>query len=280
MQNAVQIIESRRDALMTSLPDHIGRDRFYQIAVGVANSADLRDCAPSSVALAIWGCARLGLVPDPALGHVYVLPRYVKKLGGRVAQIQVGYRGYIELARRSRRIAAVHAEVVHANDQVQVHYGTNRRIEHRPWFDLSATEAGEPMYAYCTWLDVDSGSHEFRIAHKARIQRAMDTSESAGSDYSPWKRDPLAMWRKTACIEASKVWPLTAELAQAVQWDEQAERGEQVIDAPPTVAGAIEAGDEQLTLSDFNDEDADQPLSDEEKQTIIEREAQEAASHA
>ena len=212
------------------------RERFAQIAMTIANSVELKDCQDKSVVMAIYGCMKLGLVPDPALGHVYIIPRWFKKMNCNLAQIQIGYRGYIELADRSKVIASTHGQVVYENDEFDEDLGTNRRITHRPWYVLDFDEPGEMRLAYVTWKDLRSGAIEHHVVTKQRIERAREMSQSANSkfpQFSPWNKDPASMWRKTAIIDASKMWPLTAEIADAVSLDEQADLGRvQVIDTP------------------------------------------------
>lgn len=244
-RDAVVLVENYKEKMLAALPTQIGAERFYSIALAVANSSDLSECSPASILMAIYGCARLGLTPDPALGHVYVLPRKKR------AEVQVGYRGYMELAGRSRAIAAVHAEVVFSNDEFDEDKGSNRRITHRPWYIVGAVEAGEPRFAYVTWRDLRSDTIEHHVITSARVDRARKTSQSAGSSYSPWNNDPIAMWKKTAVIDASKSWPLSPELAQAVAWDEQAERGEpQVLPADGLKVENVASKSRLRTLND------------------------------
>ncbi len=224
MTTALTTLNAKRDHILQAVPEIVGHERFWNIATSVAASPNLNGCSPVSIVMAVYGCAKLGLVPDPALGHVYIIPRKLKD--ARVAQVQIGYRGYIELAMRSRRIAAVHAEVVYANDRFEVCKGTNRHIVHTEWDMLGHSNAGDLRAAYVTWLDLTSNTVEFHRIGRARVDRAKKSSQTVGKSFSPWKSDEPAMWRKTACIDASKLWPLTPELAMAVEFDRRADAGE------------------------------------------------------
>lgn len=272
---AVELVENYKEKMLAALPSQIGADRFYSIALAVANSADLSECAPVSILMAIYGCARLGLTPDPALGHVYVLPRKKR------AEVQVGYRGYMELAGRSRSIAAIHAEVVFTNDDFDEDKGTARKITHRPWYIVGATEPGEPRFAYVTWRDLRSDTMEHHVITASRVDRARKTSQSAGSSYSPWNNDPIAMWKKTAVIDASKSWPLSPELAQAVAWDEQTERGEAQTMPVDLKVENVASKSRLRTLADPQpptvDDERDDQMSEEEMARIQAQEAEEMA---
>lgn len=252
------------------------RERFAQIATTIANSSELSGCQPKSVMMSIYGCMKLGLVPDPSLGHVYILPQKIK--GVAYAQIRVGYRGYIELAGRSNVIAAVHAQVVYNGDEFDEDLGTERRIVHRPWY-VSGPDDIEPgimRLAYVTWRDLRSGTTEHHVVTRQRIKRAKDASQSSGSSYSPWNKDEAAMWRKTAIIDASKMWPLTAEIADAVHMDEQADLGRvQIIDAPEmSLPGTIDEPDDETDA--LLDGEVSQGEAEQIKQQEIEDSKQDA----
>ncbi len=261
------VLALRQDQILACLPDQVARERFWHIAAAVFMSTDLSRCSEASKIAAIYGCSRLGLIPDKALGHVWILPYKT------VAQVIVGYKGYIELARRSRSIGSVQAEVVHANDVCEVHYGTVRRIEHRPWFDIGADKPGEPRFAYATWYDIQTSMHEFRVSTLDRIDRAKKASKAASKGSGPWISDELAMWKRTAIIEASKMWPQSPEIGMAVRWDEQAERGEPQ-DIPLDEMPTGDTEPQLLSLDDDPPEEANQDLEAENAKIIAEETAQ------
>lgn len=254
---AAIMLEKSLPAMIKAYPsdNEAKRERFAQIAMTIANSVELKDCQDKSVVMAIYGCMKLGLVPDPSLGHVYIIPRWFKKLKCTLAQIQIGYRGYIELANRSQAIAETHSTIVYERDEFDEDLGTNRRVIHRPWYVKGESEPGEMRLAYVTWRDLRSGNVQHHVVTKNRIDRAREMSQSANSkfpQFSPWNKDEPAMWRKTAIIDASKMWPLTTEIADAVALDEQADLGRvQIIDAHQLpMPGDIdpETGDDPLLL--------------------------------
>jgi len=101
-----------------------------------------------------------------------------------------------------------------------------------------------------------------------RIERAKEASKSTDSEYSPWNTDPAAMWLKTGIVDASRFWPLSPEMAQAVQWDEQADRGErQTVETPqgeaeltsPPEATEGERDDLLDQIAELPDGDGEQP---------------------
>lgn len=82
----------------------VGKDSqkfMTSILSAVTNNPTLQECESMS----ILNCAFLGeglkLSPSPQLGQYYMVPFNDKKKGCKVAQFQLGYKGYIQLAIRS-----------------------------------------------------------------------------------------------------------------------------------------------------------------------------------
>ena len=74
---------------------------IYSIVSAVQNTPALQECtSPSIVNAALLGEA-LNLSPSPQLGQFYMVPFDNKKKGCKEAQFQLGYKGYIQLAKRS-----------------------------------------------------------------------------------------------------------------------------------------------------------------------------------
>ena len=61
----------------------------------------LAECTNSSILTAALQGEALKLSPSPQLGQFYLVPYDNKKRGVKEAQFQLGYKGYIQLAKRS-----------------------------------------------------------------------------------------------------------------------------------------------------------------------------------
>lgn len=77
-------------------------DRFVSSLVSAvtANPA-LQECTNQSLLSAALLGQSLNLSPSPQLGQFYMVPFDNRKMGCKVAQFQIGYKGYIQLAVRS-----------------------------------------------------------------------------------------------------------------------------------------------------------------------------------
>ncbi|MEG1593781.1 MAG: recombinase RecT, partial [Oscillibacter sp.] len=71
------------------------------ISSSVAVNPALQDCDAGTVLTAALLGESLNLSPSPQLGQYYMVPYWDKKRGCNIAQFQLGYKGYIQLAERS-----------------------------------------------------------------------------------------------------------------------------------------------------------------------------------
>lgn len=77
------------------------RQRFITGVISAVNTnAQLQECTNQSILAGALLGETLKLSPSPQLGHYYLVP-YNDKEKGKVAQFQMGYKGYIQLAIRS-----------------------------------------------------------------------------------------------------------------------------------------------------------------------------------
>jgi recombinase, phage RecT family len=94
--------ESYRKLINNTLGNPKRSERFVaSISSAVATNPALQECDAGSILSAALLGEALGLSPSPQLGQYYLVPFNDKKRGGKVAQFQLGYKGYIQLAIRS-----------------------------------------------------------------------------------------------------------------------------------------------------------------------------------
>ena len=220
--------ESVRKALTEVLPEHLNTQRFARIAVGsLRRNPKLLQCDPSSFLSAVLQSATLGLEPDTALGHSYLIPY------GKEATLVVGYQGYIDLAYRSGLVTSIHANVVRDGEDFDWAEGSSPYINHKPSIEPSAYRQGKSVY-----LSASQVTHAYAVAKLVgggHIQVVMMRAEldaiksrSRASHEGPWVTDPIAMFKKTAIRQLRKFIPTSVQshpLHQAAGLDEQAEMG-------------------------------------------------------
>lgn len=115
--------------IMAALPvtARLTPERLARIAITTLRTTPaLMRCSVPSLLGALVQCAQLGLEPDPRLGLAYLVPY------GQDAQLIIGYRGLIHLARRSGEVASVEAHVVYDRDEFTCRYGADGTLSHTP----------------------------------------------------------------------------------------------------------------------------------------------------
>ena len=161
-------------------------------------------------------CAQLGLEPGGALGHAYLLPFENRKKGVTEVQFIVGYRGMIDLARRSGQILSLEARAVYAADKFHVALGLNPDLTHEPAWE--ADDRGPLRFVYAVAKLKDGGT-QFEVMSRAEIERVRAKSRAGQS--GPWVDHFEEMAKKTVIRRLFKYLPVSIELAGAVEQDER-----------------------------------------------------------
>lgn len=94
-----------QNAMKKKINEMVGGEKGQQfitaIISAVSTNPGLAECDHSSIVSAALLGQSLNLTPSPQLGQYYLVPFNDKKRGCKVAQFQLGYKGYIQLAIRS-----------------------------------------------------------------------------------------------------------------------------------------------------------------------------------
>lgn len=242
------MIDRSRGQIAAALPRHMTAERMIRVVnTAIQKVPELLDCDPRSLAGAIIQASQLGLEPDGTLGHAYLIPFNNRKSGKKEVQFIPGYKGLIELARRSGQISTIYARVVHANDTYAMSQGLHPKLEHTP----TDGEPGAMIAAYAVATLRDGGA-QFEWLWKREVDAVRAQSRAGNS--GPWVTHYDEMAKKTALRRLCKLLPTSPELARAVALDEQAEAavpqgldiladstGPDVIDSDPQPAEASDA---------------------------------------
>ena len=192
-----------------ALPPAYTMERFMRVArTAVQTNSDLLDCHPVSVVAALHKAAAFGLDVGP-VGQAYLVPFK------RQAQLIIGYRGMLTLARRSGELADVQARAVYENDEFDYAYGLNEKLHHRP----KLTDKGD-LVALWGLARFTNGGHYFVVVPLDEIEEHRMVSKTGADGKGPWKDHYVAMARKTVIRIMEPYLPLTTEAAEAVQNDE------------------------------------------------------------
>lgn len=214
-------LDAMKSQIALALPKHLTPERVLRVATtALQTTPKLLECTTLSVVGGIVAAAQLGLEIGGNLGQAYLVPYRVK--GVLVASFIPGYRGMIDLSRRSGSVSVVEARVVHKRDKFTVRLGVDATIEHVPY--MGAEEPG-PMiavYAVCRMRD---GSAQFDVLTKREVESVRRRSKSG--DDGPWVTDPEEMAKKSVIRRLWKVLPVSVEraMAAAIAAHDRAEDG-------------------------------------------------------
>ena len=213
-----------KQQMALALPRHVTADRLARVALTeLRRNPSLMKCDQMSLLGAIMTCAQLGLEPGGPLGHAYLVP-FDNRRDGRVeVQFIIGYRGMIDLARRSGQIQSIEARAVYEGDQFDVRFGLDSNLSHVPDFENpNRTQPDKLRFVYAV-AKLKDGGVQFEVMSRREIEAARAQSRAATS--GPWQTHYEAMALKTVIRRLFKYLPISIELATAVEQDERAELG-------------------------------------------------------
>ena len=174
----------------------------------IRNTPDLLLCEPTSVLGGLMTFAQLGLRPGvPNLGHGWLIPFRDKRRGGKlVAQLVIGYQGLAELAYRSGQIEMLTAHVVHEHDHLEMEYGLDERLVHRP--KLNGDRG--PVIGYYAAARIKGGGESFY--YMTRDEAEVYRDRYAMAQNGPWKSEFDKMAMKSCVRQLSKLLPKGTDL--------------------------------------------------------------------
>lgn len=223
------MLERHKPEIEKALPRHFSPERMVRIAnTCLSTTPKLAECDPLSFFAAIIQASQLGLEPNVE-GQCYILPYWNKKLGCRVAQFQIGYRGLVELFWRHEKAESLTAGVVHKKDvddgSFNYDLGTGE-IHHTP--DIFSDRG--PAVAYYVVIAVKGGGRIPKIMSKDEVlKHAKQHSKSWDAKKKqfegPWKTDFDSMALKTVFKQAMKWAPKSVEMQHALASDETTKLG-------------------------------------------------------
>ena len=200
------------------MPKHMSSERMFQLAMSCYNQTPkLNQCSPQSVLSCLMKCSALGLEPSAVdgLGRAYILPFFNKNTGSYEATFLIGYKGEIDLARRSGQIKDISARVVREGDEFEYEYGLTECLRHVP-----STEPidGRPITHVYMVAHFKDGGHYIDVMSKEEVEEVRKRSKSPNN--GPWKSDWPAMARKTVIRRAFPYLPVSVEAESAVAQDD------------------------------------------------------------
>lgn len=198
--------------IQKALPKHMDADRLARISLTVIRQTpQLLECSPVSLMAAVMQSAQLGLEPG-LLGHCYIIP-YKKE-----ATFQMGYKGMIDLCRRSGDFQSIYAHEVHENDEFDYCYGLHKDLKHKPAMQDRGNVTG-----YYACYHLKDGGYDFLFMSKQDVEFHRNRySPSWQKGFSPWATEFDEMAKKTVIKKLLKYAPVSIEMQKQIAQDETA----------------------------------------------------------
>lgn len=226
------VIQAGAKQFATALPKHINSDRFVRIAITtIRQNPKLAKCSQESLLGALMVSAQLGLEPG-TLGQCYLIPFENKKAGTVECQFQIGYKGLIELLRRSGQLSDIYSYTVYENDDFNIEYGLSRTLTHKPNFD----ERGEIKGFYAVAILKD-GAKAFEYMTKDEVTHHEEKYRKGSYKNDVWNKNFEEMAQKTVVKKLLKWLPVSVEFLEMASKDEKSFK---VVDDKSTEVQEIE----------------------------------------
>lgn len=194
------LLRKRKEQIAQLVPTHVTAERLMSVAVNcVAKTPALQKCTAETLLQSFLVAAELGLEPGGALGHLYLVPY------GAVCTPIIGYRGLLELARRTGQVEAMHATVVYERDTFKFTKGIEQTITHEPFI---GDEPGVLKYVYAV-AKLKGGEVLVEVMSKTQVDAIRARSRSGNN--GPWATDYNEMAKKTVFRRLAKWLPLDSE---------------------------------------------------------------------
>lgn len=200
-----------------------GKDgqRFISAIVSATTTNPaLQECTNQSILSAALLGESLKLSPSPQLGHYYLVP-YDNK-GNKVAQFQLGYKGYIQLAIRSGQYKKLNVMAIKEGeldyfDPLNEEINVSLKVDN--WDEREAT----PTIGYYAFFELTNGFRKALYWSKAQME-AHATKYSPGyrakKGYTFWEKNFDGMAYKTMLRQLISKWGIMSiELQNAFEGD-------------------------------------------------------------
>jgi len=219
----------KNDAVKNQINGVIGGkngQRFISsIVSAVGNNPTLQECENSSIVSAALLGESLNLSPSPQLGQYYMVPFKDNKAGIKVAQFQLGYKGYIQLAIRSGQYKKLNVLAIKKGELIRFD-PLNEDIEVNLIADENEREKAETI-GYYAMFEYTNGfkkamywSKEKMKAHAIKYSQGYAADIKKGTKWTFWSKDFDGMAYKTMLRQIISKWGIMSiDMQKAIDSD-------------------------------------------------------------
>ena len=168
--------------------------QFIAKVIGtVMSNPALQKCSANSILQCCSKSAQLGL-PVDASGYAYIVPKNVKSGNNWIpeATYQIGYRGYLELAKRNKGVKSIDSFLVYTEEVKNENFleirGSESKLTYKPDYSISREDSNAALTV--ALISYTNGGQEWEVMTKNEIEKAKYVSvkkDNNGKDkFSPW----------------------------------------------------------------------------------------------
>lgn len=202
-----------------------GQGFITSIISAVSTNPELAKCEHSTILSAAMQGAALKLSPSNQLGHYYLVPYDDNKNHRMVAQFQMGYKGYIQLAMRSGQYRDLDVMDIREGE-----YKGKDKYTGKPVIEFiedDGTREDMPIVGYFVYFELLNGFRKSLYWSRAKMEKhAMQYSKGYASDvkkgnqYTFWSKDFNGMAYKTMLRQLLSKWGvMSIEMQNAIDSD-------------------------------------------------------------
>ena len=211
-----------KNLINQTLGDKDRATRFIaSISSAVATNQALQECDAGTILSGALLGESLNLSPSPQLGQYYLVPFNDSKKGYKVAQFQLGYKGYIQLAIRSGQYKKLNVLAIKKGELIK-YDPLNEEIEVNLIEDEEERENAETI-GYYAMFEYTNGFRKSLYWSKSRMEKhALKYSKgyAAHKGYTFWEKDFDGMAYKTMLRQLISKWGIMSiDMQQAVEKD-------------------------------------------------------------
>lgn len=211
-----------KNLINQTLGDKERATRFIaSISSAVATNQALQECDAGTILSGALLGESLNLSPSPQLGQYYLVPFNDSKKGYKVAQFQLGYKGYIQLAIRSGQYKKLNVLAIKKGELIK-YDPLNEEIEVNLIEDEEERENAETI-GYYAMFEYTNGFRKSLYWSKSKMEKhALKYSKgySVHKGYTFWEKDFDGMAYKTMLRQLISKWGIMSiDMQQAVEKD-------------------------------------------------------------
>ncbi len=200
------------DSIKAKFNEMLGKKApsFLSSVLSVVNgSKQLKECEPMSILASAAVAASMDLPVNPSLGFAHIVPY------GQVAQFQMGWKGFVQLAMRSGQYKTINITEVFEG-QIK---------DHNPFtgeMSFNAEAKSKDVVGYLLYFKLLNGYEKYFYMTKEQcLAHGKRYSKSFAKGFGVWKDDFNAMALKTvAKLGLSKYGVLSIDMQKAVEFDQ------------------------------------------------------------